>query len=128
MKGWRNILFTLTAVGMAAASSPSALVLAAPEETKQTLVTVTVVRESCDYFIVETEAGYCVLEWFGGSDPVEGDVLRGYLDSYGFQNAYNVTQKADITAYVEEYWLDREEVMEKLTDLGGAHPHGSAVD
>jgi hypothetical protein len=101
---------------------------ATPEEAKQTLVTVTTVRESCDYFIVETDGGCCIFEWFGGNAPVEGDILRGYLDSYGFQNAYNVTQKTDITAYVEEYWLDREEAIEKLSGTCGVSPRGSSVD
>jgi hypothetical protein len=80
-------------------------------------VTVTVMRESCDYFIIKAEAGFCIFEWYGGCRPKEGDVLRGDLDSYGFQSAYDDTQKAEITAYVEEYWLEWDEAVEKLDEL-----------
>jgi hypothetical protein len=120
----RKIIITLTAVGIVT-GSPSALVFA---ETNQTRVTVTMMRESCDYFIVETDEGFCIFEWFGGSMPIEGDVLRGELDSYGFQNAYNVTQEVEIKAFVEEYWLGREEAVEKLYAMCGLDHGGSSVD
>jgi hypothetical protein len=121
----RNILITLTAVGIATGLQ-GASVFAAPEETNQTLATVTMMHDLCDYFIVETDAGFCIFEWFGGSVPMEGDVLRGDLDSYGFQNAYNVTQEAEITAYVEEYWLDQAEAIEKLYEMCGPDTGSSA--
>lgn len=38
----------------------------------------------CDYFIVETNRGYSLLEWYGGNDPNRGDVLVGNYESYGF--------------------------------------------
>jgi hypothetical protein len=123
----RNILITLAAGGIVIGSQ-GALVFAAPEETNQTLATVTMMHDLCDYFIVETDAGFCIFEWFGGSVPIEGDVLRGDLDSYGFQNAYNVTQAAEITAYVEEYWLGREEAIEGLYELCGPDTGGSSAD
>jgi hypothetical protein len=31
----------------------------------------------CDYFVVETQRGYVLLEWYGGHDPSEGDRLVG---------------------------------------------------
>ena len=122
----QNTLITLAAAGILVGSPGASL--AASQGTTQTLVTVTMIRESCDYFIVETEAGFCIFEWFGGNMPIKGDILRGDLDSYGFQNAYNVTQKADITAYVEEYWLDQAEVMEMFYKLCGVETGNSAAD
>jgi len=108
-----KILIALAAVTIATGSN--AVALDAAEETNQTRVTVTMIRDECDFFIVETAGGFCIFEWSGGSMPVEGDTLRGDLDSYGFQNAYNVTQKSETTAYVEEYWLSWDEAIEKLS-------------
>jgi hypothetical protein len=123
----RKILITLAAVGIVT-GSPGAAVFAAPDETNQTHVTVTMMRDTCDYFIVETDAGFCIFEWFGGCTPMEGDVLRGDLDSYGFQNAYDITQNAEIKAFVDEYWLDRDEAIEKLYETCGPDTGGSSVD
>ena len=42
-------------------------------------------KSGCDYFIVETYMGYDLLEWYGGNDPDEGDILSGNFESYGFE-------------------------------------------
>jgi len=34
-------------------------------------------KSGCDYYIVETNMGYVLLEWYGGNDPSEGDTLVG---------------------------------------------------
>jgi len=120
----QKVLITLAAVGIVT-GSPGALALAGTNETR---VTVTIMRDTCDYFIVQTDDGFCIFEWFGGCTPMEGDVLRGDLDSYGFQNAYNITQGDDIKAFVEEYWLGRDEAIEKLYEMCGPDAGGSSAD
>jgi len=123
----RNILITLAVVGIVIGAQ-SAPAFAAAEDSTQTFVTVTMMRDLCDYFVVATDRGFCIFEWYGGGVPMEGDVLRGDLDSYGFQNAYDITQKANLTTYVEEYWLSRDEAIEKLYDLCGPDPGDSSAD
>jgi hypothetical protein len=114
---WRTTLITLAAVAFVTGSH-SAPAPAAPEATNQgERVTVTMMRGSCEYFIVETDRGLCIFEWYGGGVPVEGDILRGELDSYGFQNAYNVTQNCEIKVFVEDYWLGSMEATEELYEL-----------
>ena len=42
-------------------------------------------RQGCDYYIVETNMGYTLLEWYGGNDPNEGDILVGDYETYGMK-------------------------------------------
>lgn len=42
-------------------------------------------KAGCSYYIVETNLGFAILEWYGGSDPSEGDVLVGDYESYGMK-------------------------------------------
>lgn len=67
----------------------------------------------CDYFIVETLAGYTVLEWYGGNVPDKGDIIVGNFESYGFKDIYNVTAESDLRVWVEEYWLSKDRALEK---------------
>jgi hypothetical protein len=70
-------------------------------------------KSGCDYFIVETYMGYALLEWFGGNDPDEGDVIVGKFESYGFKDIYNLTADSELRVWVEDYWLSREDALEQ---------------
>lgn len=67
----------------------------------------------CDYYIVETNKGFALLEWFGGNDPNEGDTLVGDFERYGSKDIYNITADRKTRVWVEEFWLSKEEVIEK---------------
>jgi hypothetical protein len=67
----------------------------------------------CDYFIVDANRGYALLEWYGGSDPSEGDVLTGDFESYGFKDIYNINRDAETRVWVEDYMLGQSSVVEK---------------
>jgi len=71
---------------------------------------------ACDYFIVLTQQGYDVLEWYGGHDPDEGDVLVGAYEAYGMHTAYDDTADDEIQVWVEDYGLSKEDALEKLVD------------
>lgn len=71
---------------------------------------------NCDYCIVETKKGYAILEWYGGNDPDKGDVIVGDFESYGMKNIYNATSEAELRVWVEDFWLDKEDALEKLFD------------
>jgi hypothetical protein len=70
-------------------------------------------KSGCDYYIVETNMGYSLLEWYGGNDPSEGDVLVGDYESYGMKTIYNVTANSGTKVWVEDFWLSKGNVIKK---------------
>lgn len=74
-------------------------------------------KRNCDYFIVETKMGYAILEWYGGTDPYEGDIVVGDFESFGFKDIYDLSLRSDIHVWVEDYWLSKEQALEKYFRL-----------
>ncbi len=70
----------------------------------------------CDYFLVETAQGYAILEWYGGNDPDKDDLIVGDFERYGLKTVYNATDDAEIRVWVEDFWLSRDDALEKLVD------------
>lgn len=70
-------------------------------------------KSGCDYYIVETNMGYAVLEWYGGNDPSKGDVLAGDFESYGMKDIYNLTADSETRVWVEDFWLSKESAIEE---------------
>ena len=70
-------------------------------------------KSGCDYFLVETEAGFALLEWFGGYDPDVGDVIVGQIESYGSYDVYDLSTDDELTVWVEDYWLSKSEAIRK---------------
>jgi hypothetical protein len=68
-------------------------------------------KPGCSYYIVETNLGYALLQWFGGNYPREGNALVGDFESYGFKDIYNITADAETRVWVQEYWLSKEDVI-----------------
>jgi hypothetical protein len=65
-------------------------------------------------YIVETSLGYAILEWFGGNDPSEGDVLIGEIHSFGFKNLYNITRRSKTRVWIEDYMIGKSRLEEKF--------------
>ena len=70
-------------------------------------------KSGCDYFIVETNMGYALLEWYAGNDPDKGDIIIGNFESYGFKDIYNLTADSELRVWVEDYWMSKEEALEQ---------------
>jgi hypothetical protein len=70
----------------------------------------------CDYFVVATPAGYDLLEWYGGHDPDRGDVLVGGYETYGMHDIYDDTADEELTVWVEDYGLSKEDALDKLAE------------
>ena len=70
----------------------------------------------CDYFVAYGTKGYFVLEWYGGHDPDKGDVIVGPINSYGFKDVYYPDIDTDGRVYVEDYYLSKEDAIEKMMD------------
>lgn len=71
---------------------------------------------SCDYFAVSTANDYAVLEWYGGYDPDEDDVLTGKFASYDMRTIFDQSADEEITVWIEDYNISKEEALEKLAD------------
>lgn len=69
-------------------------------------------KSGCDYFVVESAAGFAVLEWYGGNDPDEGDRLVGAFETYGMQDVFNATADDELRVWVEDFWLTRRRALE----------------
>ncbi len=73
-------------------------------------------KSGCDWIIVETELGFALLEWYGGNIPNEGDILVGKFEEYGMKEIYNLTTDSELKVWVDEFWLEWEEVIEQYYD------------
>lgn len=78
--------------------------------------TVTHRLASCDWFLAESDEGFIVLEWYGGNEPEEGDVLFGDFSVYGFADVYNVTAESEVYLWLDDYMLDEEAALQQLVD------------
>lgn len=65
-------------------------------------------------FVIQTTMGFAILEHYGGSDPDEGDLVVGDFESYGIKDIYNATSQTTLRVWVEDYWLSRARVIEKM--------------
>jgi len=70
-------------------------------------------KSGCDYFIAETNTGYVLLEWYGGYDPNQDDVIAGDLESYGMKDIYNLTSDQETHVWIEDYMLSKKSAIEK---------------
>ena len=70
-------------------------------------------KSGCDYYIVKTNNGYAILEWYGGNDPSEGDVLVGDFETYGMKDIYNLTADDETSVWIEDFWLSKSRAIEE---------------
>jgi hypothetical protein len=60
---------------------------------------------ACDFFIIETYNGYCLLRSWDGAPPINGSVVYGDFSRYGLATFYNRTEGYLMQADTREYWL-----------------------
>jgi hypothetical protein len=69
----------------------------------------------CDYFIADGPSGLYVLEWYGGYDPGEGDIIEGNINSYGFKEViYNGSRSGKV--YVEDFLESNSAAWDEIND------------
>ena len=78
--------------------------------------TVSYTISGCDYYVVAAKSGFAVLEWYGGHEFDKGDLIIGKFESYGFHDVFDYTGDQQSHVWVEEYYLSKEEALEKLSD------------
>ena len=81
---------------------------------------VVVYDRGCSFrFIVDAPLGYALLEWFGGYSPSTGDIITGDFETYGIRDVYDVTARSTVKVWIEDFWLSKDAVLEKLKDKCG---------
>jgi hypothetical protein len=74
--------------------------------------TVVYYKSGCSHYIVQTNQGYALLEWYGGNDPNEGDTLVGDYEAYGMKDIYNSTADAETKVWVDDFLLTKDRVVD----------------
>ena len=70
----------------------------------------------CDYFLVETENGYSLLETVGADTPDKDDEVVGTLNEYGSCDIYDITTDSEISVYVDDFYLTEEDALDQLVE------------
>ncbi len=66
---------------------------------------------SCDYFVIETDSGFSLVEWYGGTIYVmEGDQVYGDLHASGFKEIY-IERRGKMKVWIEDYWADKTQAL-----------------
>ena len=75
-------------------------------------------RGGCrSYFLADGDSGgIYLLEWYGGYDPSEGDVIVGDMRGYGFRDVFYPQRNASGRVYVDDYLLSTSRAIEKMKD------------
>jgi len=73
-------------------------------------------RSGCDYYIVNANRGFALLQWYGGNDPDKGDELAGDFESYGFKTIQNLTRDTETRVWVDDYMLSQSSVVAKYKE------------
>lgn len=73
-------------------------------------------KRGCDFMILENSSGYIVVEWMGGNDPDQGDIIGGNLNSYGTKEFYNLSTNSETKLWIDDYMLSKDRALEKIND------------
>jgi hypothetical protein len=68
----------------------------------------------CNYYVVETAAGYTLIRSYGGYKPSEGSVVYGDFSYRGTNDIYNRSAGVIFTGTVTDYWLTYAEAQDAL--------------
>jgi hypothetical protein len=70
----------------------------------------------CDYYLIETNQGYTVVEWYGGHDPSRGEPVIGSFNSYGMKTIFFGQGREEGRVWIDDYWLSEDDALEKISD------------
>lgn len=80
------------------------------EETNDCVNGIVVYEGKDDYYIVETQRGYTILEWYKGR-LYEGDKVRGELNRYKFHYILNKSRDCEVRVYIEDWGLSEQNAL-----------------
>lgn len=70
----------------------------------------------CDYFIADGPRGLYLLEWYGGHDPSEGEMIVGDISRYGMKNVDYPQRGRTGRVWVEDYLLSEDDAVEQYQE------------
>ena len=72
----------------------------------------------CDYVIIYTEdAWYVVAEKYSGAYLLsEGDIVRGELVTFGFEDVYNINSDETMSLYIDNYYATQSSAIELIRE------------
>lgn len=75
-------------------------------------------RSGCrDYFLADGDGGgIYLLEWYGGYDPSQGDIILGEIRGYGFKDVFYPERNSSGRVYVDDYLLSRDSAARKIAE------------
>lgn len=72
--------------------------------------------DGCDYYIIETNKWFVLVEWYKGK-LYEGDKVKGNLHSYNFKYLINLSRGgSEVKVWVENYWGSNDRCFEWLKE------------
>lgn len=69
-----------------------------------------------DYFIAQSRTGYAFIQWFGGYEPKQGDIISGDFTSFGLKSVKYPGQSESEKIVVRDYALSRIEALEQYLE------------
>jgi hypothetical protein len=93
----------------------TALLLSSARAAQGTIVSATG-SECSDYFVVDTDSGFALLEWYGGPAPSKDDKVVGDFDHYSFEDISVPPGGDKMRVSVEDYGLTEDDAADKLKE------------
>ncbi len=66
-----------------------------------------------DYFIAQSKTGYIFIQWYGGYEPKQGDVISGEFNSSGLKSVTYPGFSESEKIVVLDYALSKNEVLDQ---------------
>lgn len=85
---------------------------------------VVVYEGSSSYYIIETNMGFTIAEWYGGAIPVVGQTIYGKLNSFCMNYFIILNNERETQLWIEDYWKSKDSAIEWL----GEHNHLNYYD
>ena len=95
------------------------VMMTGPADAADGTVTAVTGSECSDYFVVSTDDGYALLEWYSGPMPEEDDKVSGEFDRFVAEDISVLPDGNRMHVYVEDYGLSEDDAADKLKQKCG---------
>lgn len=74
-------------------------------------------KTACSHYLIEEKLGFAIIEWFGGNEPKEGNILVGDFSSKGMRTLNNISANVETKAWIEDYNLKKDIALLEYYDI-----------
>ena len=92
------------------------VMMAGPANAADGTVTSATGSECSDYFVVSTDDGYALVEWYSGPMPETDDKVVGDFDHFSAEDISVLPGGNRMHVYVEDYGLSKDDAADKLKE------------